>query len=202
MGKDKLPLLGWGCGLVDVDNDGWRDVFIVNGHIHDNIEQFDDVGKYAQPKQLFRNERYGVFSDMSSQSGPALTIPQVSRGAAFGDYDNDGDTDVIINNLHSSATLLRNGGGNVNGWVRVVVQPPVASVGARVWLETPDRRRQSYEIHSGGSYASSSDTRPLFGIGTAESAKIWVEWRDGTRSEVVETSARRTLIFSPSASRN
>ncbi|MBI1930585.1 VCBS repeat-containing protein, partial [Candidatus Poribacteria bacterium] len=89
-GVPSLPFLGWGCGLVDVDNDGWRDLFIVNGHIHDNIEQFNDVGKYAQPKQLFRNENRGIFSDMSAQSGAALTIPQVSRGAAFGDYDNDG----------------------------------------------------------------------------------------------------------------
>ncbi|MCH8292879.1 CRTAC1 family protein [Candidatus Poribacteria bacterium] len=201
-GIPSLPLLGWGCGFVDVDNDGWRDVFIVNGHIHDNIEKFDDVGKYAQPKQLFRNDKYGIFSDMSSQSGPALTIPQISRGAAFGDYDNDGDIDVIINNLHSPTTLLRNDGGNVNGWVRVVVQPPTASVGARVWLETPDSLRQTYEIHSGGSYASSSDTRPLFGIGKAESAKIWIEWRDGTRSEVVETSPRQTLTFHHPASHN
>jgi hypothetical protein len=196
-GVPSLPFLGWGCGLVDFDNDGWKDLFVVNGHIHDNIEKFNDVGKYAQAKQLFKNEKGGTFSNMSTKSGEALTIPKVSRGAAFGDYDNDGDLDVIVNNLHSPATLLRNDGGNDNSWVRVVVLPTAISIGARVWVEAVDSHflRQMGEIHSGGSYASQNDMRLLFGVGKAESAKVWVEWKDGTKNEVIETTTRQTLIF-------
>ncbi|MCZ6677199.1 MAG: CRTAC1 family protein [Candidatus Poribacteria bacterium] len=194
-GIPSVPLLAWGCKLVDLDNDGWRDVFIVNGHVHDNIEQLSDVGKYAQPKLVFRNHQGISFMDVSAQSGKVISVPQVSRGAAFGDYDNDGDIDVVVNNLHARATLLRNEGGHERGWVRVVVLPPAMSVGARVWIETPDSLRQIAEISTGGSYASHSDTRLLFGIGKAKSARLWVEWRDGSRSEEIETSTRQTLIF-------
>ncbi len=194
-GLPSLSLLAWGCGFIDVDNDGWRDLFIANGHVHDNIEQYNDVGKYAQPKLLYRNEGEGIFSDMSAESGDTLQIPQVSRGAAFGDYDNDGDIDILVNNLDTPATLLRNEGGNDNGWIRVAVQPPALSVGARVWVETPDGLRQMDAIHSGGSYASHHDTRLLFGVGEANVVRVWVKWKDGVESNMVETPTRQTLTF-------
>ena len=194
-GLPSFPLLSWGCGLVDVDNDGWRDLFVANGHIHDNIDQFDDIGDYAQPKQLFRNLRTGTFLDMSSKSGKALIEPQVSRGAAFGDYDNDGDTDVLINNLQGLATLLRNDGGNAGSWIRVALLPPAQALMARVFVETEDGVRRIDEAHSGGSYASHNDTRLLFGLEAANSARVWVQWQDGARSQVVKTPTRRTVIF-------
>ena len=194
-GLPSWPLLGWGCGLVDVDNDGWRDLFVVNGHIHDNIEKFDDIGKHAQPKQLFRNRGRGLFSDMSTESGETLIQPQVSRGAAFGDYDNDGDIDVLVNNLQGLATLLRNDGGNDGSWIRVVLLPPAQALMARVFVETEDGLRRIAEANSGGSYASNNDTRLLFGLETADSVRVWVQWQDGAGSKVIETPTRKTVIF-------
>ena len=194
-GLPSFPLLSWGCGFVDVDNDGWRDLFVVNGHIHDNIDQFDDIGDYAQPKQLFRNLRTGAFSDMSSKSGKALIEPQVSRGAAFGDYDNDGDIDILINNLQGLATLLRNDGGNDRSWIRVSIRPPAQSLMARVFVETDDGLSQIDEAQSGGSYVSHNDTRLLFGLEDADFVRVWVQWQDGTHSEVIKTPTRKEVVF-------
>ena len=194
-GLPSFPLLSWGCGFVDVDNDGWRDLFVVNGHIHDNIDQFDDIGDYAQPKQLFRNLRTGTFLDMSSKSGKALIEPQVSRGAAFGDYDNDGDIDILINNLQGLATLLRNDGGNDRSWIRVSIRPPAQSLMARVFVETDDGLSQIDEAQSGGSYVSHNDTRLLFGLEDADFVRVWVQWQDGTHSEVIKTPTRKEVVF-------
>ena len=194
-GLPSFPLLSWGCGFVDVDNDGWRDLFVVNGHIHDNIDQFDDIGDYAQPKQLFRNLRTGAFLDMSSKSGKALIEPQVSRGAAFGDYDNDGDIDILINNLQGLATLLRNDGGNDRSWIRVSIRPPAQSLMARVFVETDDGLSQIDEAQSGGSYVSHNDTRLLFGLEDADFVRVWVQWQDGTHSEVIKTPTRKEVVF-------
>ena len=194
-GLPSFPLLSWGCGFVDVDNDGWRDLFVVNGHIHDNIDQFDDIGDYAQPKQLFRNLRTGTFLDMSSKSGKALIEPQVSRGAAFGDYDNDGDIDILINNLQGLATLLRNDGGNDRSWIRVSIRPPAQSLMARVFVETDDGLSQIDEAQSGGSYVSHNDTRLLFGLETADFVRVWVQWQDGALSEVIKTPTRKEVVF-------
>ena len=194
-GLPSFPLLSWGCGFVDVDNDGWRDLFVVNGHIHDNIDQFDDIGDYAQPKQLFRNLRTGVFLDMSSKSGKALIEPQVSRGTAFGDYDNDGDIDILINNLQGLATLLRNDGGNDRSWIRVSIHPPAQSLMARVFVETDGGLSQIDEAQSGGSYVSHNDTRLLFGLETADFVRVWVQWQDGTHSEVIKTTTRKEVVF-------
>ena len=194
-GLPSFPLLSWGCGFVDVDNDGWRDLFVVNGHIHDNIDQFDDIGDYAQPKQLFRNLRTGAFLDMSPKSGKALIEPQVSRGAAFGDYDNDGDIDILINNLQGLATLLRNDGGNDRSWIRVSIRPPAQSLMARVFVETDDGLSQIDEAQSGGSYVSHNDTRLLFGLETADFVRVWVQWQDGALSEVIKTPTRKEVVF-------
>jgi hypothetical protein len=194
-GVPSIPLLAWGCGLVDLDNDGWRDLFVVNGHIHDNVEQFSDVGTYAQAKLVFRQERPGVFEDVSGRSGLDVARRWVGRGAAFGDYDNDGDLDVLVNNLNGRPSLYRNMGGNRNGWVRVVLEPPAAAVGARVHLDPANGGPQVAEIHAGGSFASSNDTRALFGLGGAADADVRVVWPDGASSGPVRASAGETVVL-------
>ncbi|MDA1192646.1 MAG: CRTAC1 family protein [Candidatus Poribacteria bacterium] len=191
-----LSQLAWGCAIKDFDNDGFRDLFVVNGHIHDNLAQIGNDGSYPQPIQLFRNAGNGRFDDLSRQSGDAVTTPRVGRGAAFGDYDNDGDLDAAVNNLHGKATLLRNDGGSDNGWVRVELQPAHLAAGARVFVESEDGSRTwSEEIHTGGSYASHSDTRALIGIGETQRVRVWVMWRDRTVSTTVEADTRSTLRF-------
>ena len=104
------PYVHWGVNFLDYDNDTWPDVYIVNGHALHNANLFGS--SYPQPSLLFRNSGKGKYTEVSETSGKALSVPRVSRGATFGDYDNDGDVDIFINNNNSPATLLRNEGGN------------------------------------------------------------------------------------------
>jgi hypothetical protein len=192
-GAPSLRHLAWGCGFVDLDNDGWRDLFIGNGHVHDNIAEFDQIGTYRQAKLIFKNARNGAFENVSGSSGDAVQVPQPSRGVAFGDYDNDGDLDVLANNVNAPATLYRNDGGNANGWIRVVFDDRSRVDGVRVWVESPDGSRQMAEVHGGGSYGSSHDSRLLFGIGVSATATVRVEWGLGTLSAPVVVRAGDTL---------
>ena len=192
-GAVSLPMLAWGCAVADFDNDGLRDIFVANGHIHDNIEKFDDIGTYAQRKLIYRNLGDGRFSEQGGNSGPGMDEPRVSRGAAVGDYDNDGDLDIVVNNLGGAASLLRNDGGSDSGWLRVVLEPPAAAVGARVWVTPDGGSALMHEVHTGGSYASHSDRRALFGIGDAAAASVAVEWPNGMTSSVSHAPARTTV---------
>ncbi len=190
-----LPLLAWGCALADFDNDGLRDIFVANGHIHDNIEEFDDIGTYAQRKLLYRNLGDGRFEERGAESGPGMVDARVSRGAAIGDYDNDGDYDIVVNNVGGSASLLRNDGGSAAGWLRVVLDPPARAVGARVWVTPTGGTTLLHEGHTGGSYASHGDTRPLFGLGEASTAALRVEWPDGAASASEDARAGTTVTL-------
>ena len=115
LGVPSLQFLAWGTLFIDYDNDGDRDLFVANGHLDDNIHLFDAV-TYAQQNQLFRNQE-GRFADVSNQVGPGLLLQQVSRGAAMGDYDNDGDLDISVANNNQPAALLRNDGGNAQHYL-------------------------------------------------------------------------------------
>ncbi|MBM3215520.1 CRTAC1 family protein [Candidatus Poribacteria bacterium] len=192
-GAVSLRHLAWGVGLVDLDNDGWLDLFIANGHVHDNVEEFDQIGTYAQPKLVFRNQGGTMFENVTAASGEAVNRPESSRGVAFGDFDNDGDMDALVNNVRSRATLLRNDGGNANAWVRVVLTPTQNALGARVRVETPDGVTRTGECRSGGSYASDSDRRLLFGLKASQSATVSVRWLDGSESGSIAVEAGRTV---------
>ena len=105
---------------MDYDNDGWRDLFMANGHVLDNIERYHADTKYAEPKMMFRNTGHGIFENVSDVLGPDFQLPRVSRGAAIGDFDNDGDLDILVNNCGQGPQLLRNDGGNANHWLEVL----------------------------------------------------------------------------------
>jgi enediyne biosynthesis protein E4 len=194
-GAVSLSMLAWGCALADFDNDGLRDIFVANGHIHDNIEVFDDIGTYAQRKLLYRNLGDGTYAEMGGVSGAGMAVPRVSRGAAVGDYDNDGDLDIAVNNIGGRASLLRNDGGSDGAWLRVVLEPPTAAVGARVWVTTDLGVTVMHEGHTGGSYASHSDTRPLFGLGEAATASLRVDWPDGATTRHAVARAGATIAL-------
>ena len=194
-GVASLPMLAWGCALVDLDNDGLRDIFVANGHIHDNIEEFDDIVTYAQRKLVYRNLGDGRFTELGASSGPGMAEARVSRGAAVGDYDNDGDYDIVVNNLGGAPSLLRNDGGSDAGWLRVVLDPPAVAVGARVWVTPDGGPTLMHETHTGGSYASHSDPRPLFGLGDAGAAEVVVRWPNGSTSTVPQARARTTVTL-------
>src|SRR5256886_12621491 len=107
-------LSGFGTRFMDYDNDGARDLFMANGHVLDNIQRYHAETTYAEPKLMFRNAGHGIFENVSDQLGPDFLLPRVSRGAAIGDFDNDGDLDILVSNNGQTPQLLRNDGGNAN----------------------------------------------------------------------------------------
>src|SRR5262249_48395490 len=160
-------------------------------HVQDAIQKVDARYPFAQPRQLFRNRGDGTFEDVSAACGPALTTPAVGRGVCFGDYDNDGDLDVCVNNNGGAPILLRNGVGNCNAWVRLRLEgraPNRFAIGARVELTrpgsegTPLRYPLIAEVRAGSSYCSTHDPRLLFGLGAAHGpVTVTVRWPDGQR---------------------
>lgn len=182
-----LSMVGWGTGFFDYDNDGDLDVLVVNGHVIDNIDKFRAGQSYPQAKLLFENLG-GRFREVTAKTGSALAKPEVSRGAAFGDYDNDGDVDVLVSNLGSGPTLLRNDGGSRNRWIVLTLEgdkSPRQAIGAQIRCHVGDRVLTRY-LAGGGSYLSSSDSRIHIGLGRSERAqKIEIRWPSGA-TEVLE----------------
>ncbi len=174
--------LGWGISFFDYDNDGYKDIFVANGHVLDNVVKVDRSTTYPQQNLLFRNLRDGTFADVTNQTGPGLALQKVSRGAAFGDYDNDGDIDILISNWNQSADLLRNEGGNLNNWVqfRVVgVRSNRSGIGARIKVVAGELTQYA-EVQSGGSYLSFSDLRVHFGLDKSEKIDLLeIRWPSG-----------------------
>lgn len=179
-----IPYLGWGAKFFDADNDGWLDLMIVNGHVYPQVEGAFPGGMNGQRKLLYRNRRDGTFDEIAASAGSALMVRRVSRGAAFGDYDEDGDVDVIVNELDGAPTLLRNDGGNLFGnWVILKLIGTGKSnrnaVGARVRLIAGDLTMVD-EVRSGDSYLSHSDWRLHFGLGaTRIVTEAQVNWPSG-----------------------
>jgi hypothetical protein len=158
---------GFGTRFLDYDNDGWRDIFMADGHILDNIERYRSEVRYAEPKLMFRNTGRGIFENVSGRLGADFQRPRVSRGAAIGDFDNDGDLDVLVNNNGEPAQLLRNDGGNANHWLEIFLIGTRSNrdgVGARAKLTAGDLTL--YDQRKGGmSYQSAQDPRLHFGLG-------------------------------------
>jgi hypothetical protein len=193
-----FPALTFGVGFLDYDNDGWPDLFAANGHVQDAIERIDPQCTFSQPRQLFRNLGSGRFADVSAQAGPGIMTPAVGRGAAFGDWDDDGDVDILVTNNGGPAMLLRNEVGRRRHWLslRLVGRAPNRdAIGARVRLRAGGRT-QVREVRSGGSYASASDFRLHFGLGDASTAdSLEIHWPDGavTRHRDLPADRRLTL---------
>jgi len=158
--------VNWGAGIIDFDNDGWPDIFYVTGHVYPEIEGKSDT-TFCSPRIVFRNMGNGKFKDVSSQLGPGISEKFSSRGCAFGDYDNDGDLDVLVLNMNNVPSLLRNDGGNKNNWIKVKLigtKCNRTAIGARVRVVT-GTHSQIDEVHSGTSVMSQSDLRLHFGLG-------------------------------------
>ena len=182
LGKESFVYVGFGTGFFDADNDGWRDIFIANGHIIDNIEDTHDVLTYRQPDQLFRNSGDNTFQEISKSVGAYFQRAAVSRGALFGDYDNDGDVDLLVTQSNGPVTLLRNDNTTKNNWIRIKTVGVVSSrdgIGTRVTL-TNDGHTQIQEVNRGSSYLSSHDARLHFGLGSNISVdRVEVRWQSG-----------------------
>jgi len=174
--------LGWGCGFADFDNNGWLDVFLVNGHVYPEVEKLTTEAGYAQRKILYRNLQNGSFEDVSEQVGGPITQPSAARGCAFGDYDNDGDIDILINTVNDYPELLRCEATTGNNWITVKTvgtKSNRSGIGARVICST-EEGNQIAEVRSGGSYCSQNDLRVHFGIGKATTVKsLEIRWPSG-----------------------
>lgn len=181
VGLPSLLRTGWGVGFFDFDNDGELDIFAVNGHVMDNIAAFNQSLTYLQPPLLLKNQG-GRFEDVTRSCGQALAVPRASRGAAFGDFDNDGHVDVLIANCNQPACLLRNDSHDRNHWITVKAAGRKSNkdgIGTKMRL-TANGKTQTKEITGGGSYLSSSDYRLHFGLGKAERIdRLEVEWPSG-----------------------
>jgi len=197
VGEKTLNYLSWGTAFFDYDNDGYQDLFIANGHVHDNIELFDDSTTAAQQNLLLANNGDGTFANVSETSGPALKIKQVSRGAAFGDYDNDGDIDILVVNSNQPPSLLKNEGGNQKNWLMFETIGTTSNrdgIGARITVKS-GQRSQIREVKSGGSYLSQSDMRVHFGLDTATKADIVeIRWPSGLVETFKDVKANQFLV--------
>jgi len=171
--------VGWGCGFLDYDNDGWSDLMQINGHVYPEIAGHDVGQTYKNPRIVYRNMGNGQFKDVSAGMGPGISEHFSSRGAAFGDYDNDGDVDVLILNMNDLPSLLRNDGGNKQNWIKIKLigtKCNRTAIGARVRVVCGEHV-QIDEVHSGSSVMSQGDLRLHFGLGKAETVDaIEVKW--------------------------
>ena len=190
--------LGWGVIAADFDNDGWSDIFMVNGHLTPEIDTAKSDAAYRQRKLLYHNLRDGSFADVTLVSGPDLAGLHSSRGAAAADLNNDGRLTVVVNELHEKPSLLAPDGPAPNHWIGVQLMGTKSNrdgIGARVEVES-GALRQIDEVRSGGSYLSQSDLRLHFGLGAATRAdRVTVRWPSGTVDTVRGVPADRYIVM-------
>lgn len=193
-----LTFLGWGAEFLDYDNDGWLDLLAANGHVYPQVDRIRSSTSYLQRTQLFRSLQNGRFADISGSLGAGFTRPKSSRGAAVGDLFNDGDLDIVLNNLDSAPTILRNHGANRAGhWVtlKLIGDPslktPRDAIGAVVFCHAGGFRQRG-EVASGRGYISQSDLRVHFGLGSATQVeKLEILWPNGSRETVTVPAVDR-----------
>jgi enediyne biosynthesis protein E4 len=192
-----IQFLGWGTGFFDFDNDGWKDIFIVNGHVYPEVEGHGFDCSYKQEKLVYWNLRNGTFHDISGSAGPGIGERRNSRGAAVGDLDNDGSLEIVVNNMNDAPSLLRNTGERKN-WIILQMagkQSNRSGIGARVTVIT-ENRKQVDEVRSGGSYISQNDLRLHFGLGDAVKVeRIEVAWPSDRKEAFLDVKANQVVVL-------
>jgi enediyne biosynthesis protein E4 len=192
--------LGWGCGFFDCDNDGWPDILLCNGHVYPEVEQLTTEAGYAQRKLLYKNLRNGKFEDVSLNAGAGISAPTASRGCAFGDFDNDGDLDFVVNCVNAPPQLIRCDSSTKNNWIKIRTigtKSNRSGIGARITCVTriPGQEKahsQIDEVRSGGGYYSQNDLRIHFGIGDAQKVDLLeIRWPSGQTDSLKDLKANQ-----------
>jgi enediyne biosynthesis protein E4 len=186
--------LGWATAFVDLDKDGWLDLFLANGHVYPEVDQLKTEAGYRQRKVVYLNLGNGGFADVTERLGAPASLPRAARGAAFGDVDNDGDVDVLVNNVHAPPDLFRTESDPARHWVLVKLVGTTSNrsaIGARVAM-TAGGVTQWQEVRGGGSYISQNDLRVHFGLGAATRVeRLRVRWPNGLEEEWMDLPADR-----------
>jgi hypothetical protein len=187
----------WGAGMVDLDNDGYPDVLFVTGSVYPEVERKLPQYPYKTPRVLFRNLGNGTFEELDSQGGEGITAPHSSRGCAFGDFDNDGDMDVLIVNMNEPPSLLRNDLTGKQNWLKVKlegVKSNRSAIGARV-LARYGTKVQAQALVSQSSYYSCNDPRLHFGLGTDSEVDVEIFWPNGLHERYRKIAANQLVTI-------
>ena len=199
LGEPTIPFLGWGTVFLDFDNDGWKDIFVANGHVYPEVDQTDWGTTWAERPLLFRNLKGKRFEEVPPSTGSGLAIVVPARGLASGDLFNDGHLDVVLNNMDSAPSVLRDVTHNGNNWLTVKLvggpKSPRDAIGAVAYL-TAGGFRQRADVVSGGGFCSQSDLRLHFGLGAATRVdKLEIRWPSGQRETVAVPGINRFLTI-------
>jgi hypothetical protein len=203
-------LLGWGISFMDIDNDGWLDILVANGHVYPEVDGTDVDASYAERKYLYRNLRNGQFEDVSMSGGAGITAAAKARGLAVGDYDNDGDLDAVVNCVNAVPQLLRCDSTLKRSWIKIRLVGTksnktgigakikvVAQTGTPLLNAKPDAPlTQIEEVKSCNGYFSASDLRIHFGLGDAKKADtVEIRWPSGAVDTLKDLDANRLYVI-------
>jgi hypothetical protein len=195
--------LGWGVGFIDLENDGWLDLFLVNGHVYPEVEQLKTEAGYKQRKVVYRNLKNGRFEDITERLGAPVTTPKAGRGAAFVDLDNDGDIDIVVNNVHDTPDLFRLTSDPSNHWVTIKLVGTTSNrsgIGARVRVRSAGGTQMD-EVRGGGSYYAQNDLRVHFGLGKDTKIDVVeVRWPNGVEERWTDVPIDRIVTLKEGAS--
>jgi hypothetical protein len=189
--------VGWGAGVVDLDNDGLPDLLLVTGSVYPEVEQKLPAYPFRTPRLVFRNLGAGRFEELIDEAGAGIAATHTSRGCAFGDFDNDGDVDVLIVNMNEPPSLLRNDVSGSGHWLKVLlvgVQSNRSAIGARV-VARYGERTQAQEVTAQSSFYSANDRRLHFGLGAAASADLKIRWPNGATESIGVVPADQLVVI-------